>query len=222
MPGMAVSCAPVAPGSAVGPRSSSPAETASASRRSAFARRAGTPDGGQIGSGDRCGERKRAHEARPAQMVRQLFAECVHQPSGERRGALHGHLLAQHRAHGQLEAVPGAGHANSRQRVESGGRNGDLGQMTAEAQRVGVQVEEPAQSGRHVQQHAGIRVADLGLHVTLAVHVDAHQTGRCRRCVRPAVAANVSSRQPESAPVGSPDGIDDLHAGDGAGRQKAQ
>ena len=225
MPGMAVSCALVASGSAVASRSTSPAATASA--RGAQRRRArrGHPDGTQVVPRHRVGGRKRPREARPAQVVRQRLSQRADEPAGQRRRALHRHLLAQDDAHGQLEAVPGAGDTDPGQRFERAGQHRSVRQMGTERQGIRVEIEKPAQSGRDVQEDACVRVSHLRIQTAAAPGFDVHQAGSRRfRGVRgePATVCARYARKPKRAPVDAPHGIDDFDAGHGPWRQKAQ
>ena len=70
-------------------------------------------------------------------------AQAVHQTLGIGARCGHADLLPQHRAHGQLETVPGTWHADAAALGEIGLQNGFHGR------RVGIQVQSPAHPGEH-------------------------------------------------------------------------
>ncbi len=104
-------------------------------------------------------ERGRAREGVRQRAVRlgQRLAVRPHQPAGQRGGAAHRHLLAEDRAHRDLEAVPGAGDAQAGAAPQQAPEHGVGAERTGDGQRVGVEVEDVA----HAAHDAG-RVAEQG------------------------------------------------------------
>ena len=109
----------------------------------------------RVGLGERLGRRKEVRER--AGRLRQRRAERGDQPRrGGARGG-HRHLLAKHRAHGDLAAVGGARDALARpcRHVRRQQRVG--AQRGVDRQRVGVEVEQRAAAA-----HGGGQVAQVG------------------------------------------------------------
>ncbi len=115
----------------------------------------GEPEAGQIGGGEvgRPGEQHRQRPGRPGGGV-QPGAVAGGQPPRQGAGRRDRHLLADHRAHRQLEAVIRAGHPQAgtrrdqrRERLVGGQRGGDR-------LRVGVEVEKLPAPGHHLADAA--------------------------------------------------------------------
>ena len=105
---------------------------------------AGSTPASAAGSGNTC--------VRRAVRLAQLLAEPGHQRAGQADRAGHGDLLPQHRAHRQLEAVPGAGHPQARPGGDQRRERRVLDQLQRDGIRVGRQVEHPAQPGDDLRQ----------------------------------------------------------------------
>ena len=119
-------------------------------RRAPAARASGAPRARLRGNGSAAGSSS-ASAAAPGK-------RCVRPPSGSgtrlavarrdpaehgaRRG--HRHLLADDRAHAELEAVDASGHAQSGARAHERRQRAILGELGRDGERVGVQVEQPA------------------------------------------------------------------------------
>ena len=117
-------------------------------RRSVAARRSGV--GNDVRQTDPCrrraAARRRAPTSRPASRARRL----------------HGDLLAEHGAHRELEAVPGARHPQSRARRDERRQQRVRDEVRADRRRVGVQVEHPAHArdDRRQRRSFGNRIGD--------------------------------------------------------------
>jgi len=72
---------------------------------------------------------------------REWFSVRNHEPAGQLDGRYDRDLLAEHRANGQLERVPRAGHAKSGTSGHQRREDGILGQLLRDRVRVGGQVE---------------------------------------------------------------------------------
>ena len=77
--------------------------------------------------------------------LRQGLSMCGNQAPGQTDRGGNRDLLSQHRADRQLEAVPGAGHAQTRSRLYQRGQSRILGEMGGDGKRIGGQVEDAAQ-----------------------------------------------------------------------------
>ncbi|MDT4820662.1 hypothetical protein FQZ97_538080 [compost metagenome] len=93
-------------------------------------------------------------------------AESLDQPRAQRARRSHGDLLAQHRAHRELEAVDRAGHAQP-VAVRKGGM-----QRGVDGHRLRVEVEQRACAADDDRQHRGQRIAHGQQHL-LALEVEA-------------------------------------------------
>ena len=83
-----------------------------------------------------------------------------HQASGEADRGDHRDLLSQHRADRQLEAIPGAGHAQTRSRLDQRRQRRILGEMGGDGKRIGGQVEDAAQPRDDDRQRRQLGKAD--------------------------------------------------------------
>ena len=77
--------------------------------------------------------------------LRQRLAMRCDQPPGQPRRRGHGDLLPEHGADRQLEAVPGARHAQSRPRCDQRCEGRILGEMRRDGARIGGEIEDPPQ-----------------------------------------------------------------------------
>ena len=90
----------------------------------------------------------------------QRLAVAGHELAGEPDGGDDGDLLAEDGAHAELEAVPGAGHAQARPRGDQRRKMRILRQVFADRQRIGRQVEHAAHAGDDGRQGVELRKAD--------------------------------------------------------------
>jgi len=99
-------------------------------------------------------------------------AEAPRQPAGQGVGRSHAHLLAEHRAHRQLEPVEGARHANARC------LRGQCAQAGGHRRRLAVEVKEPPQPRLQRYSHGGQRgVQAHPQHAAGGIGLHAHPAG---------------------------------------------
>lgn len=144
--------------------------------------RARRPDLPQVRVGERLGTREAMREPEVLESLDRL-AERLHHARGERRRGLHGNLLAEDRADGDLERVPRPGNARAGARAHERRERRVVPEVCADGQRIGAEVEDPARAlhdpaelrrGRKIRrQHDVVRPAGAQLdHPRRAVHLD--------------------------------------------------
>ena len=127
----------------------------------------------EVGVGERLGPRKEVRES--VLRLVERCAECAHHPPGERRRAAHRHLLAEHRPHRELEAVPRPGHPETRAARHQRRQHAAASQVVRDQRRIRVEVEETPRSLHHLEQVLGVREPDAHEKMRLArgrAHLD--------------------------------------------------
>ena len=102
--------------------------------------RGGHAERGEIGAG---GLRKGVAQARSHQLGRKRRAVGGDELAGQPRRRGDGNLLAEDGAHGKLEAVPGAWHAEAGPRGDERRHDRVFGELGSDGERIGGEIEDP-------------------------------------------------------------------------------
>ena len=229
MPGSSARRAAVSAGSAPGSRLSRPVAAAVASARRVRWRLVVSPSRDRSAPASSAGAGNSA--VSPGGLPGGAGGPCwAASLARERAGRGHRDLLAEHRAHGQLEPVVAARHAQPGPGPDQRGEQAVRGQRGVDGRRVGVGVQHPAAAGRQLADRAGRAEPGPEQHVTLAGTRDQlDDGGAARGAHRPGVAVRGHLLHPGDGPRGQeteqPGRVERLPAGQpyrqAAGRRPA-
>ena len=113
--------------------------------------RAGNADSGEVRSGERGRRRENVRQAVRAS-AGQRPSERLDEPSRESPRAAYGNLLPENRANGDLERIPGAGHAKSRAGRDERREERIAAQHGADRERIRVDVEDAPRAAHEVEE----------------------------------------------------------------------
>ena len=122
------------------------ATAAAANRRYGAGARAGHAEGRQIGAGEPLGPREGVAQAGTHQLGRERRAVGGDELAGKPRRRGDGNLLAEDGAHGELEAVPGARHAEAGPRGDQRRHHRVFAELGGDGERIGGKIEDPPEA----------------------------------------------------------------------------
>jgi kynureninase len=112
------------------------------------------PDRGELGAGDSFRSRECVRERAASSFER--FAALFDEPARERSCGSHGHLLAEHGAHRELETIDGPGHPQSWVLRDAGCEHRIGAERLVDRDRISVEVEQPPAASNRVSHGAQI------------------------------------------------------------------